>query len=228
MIHYNQVTGTTMNTNKFFSIATAALLLLGANATLQAQKLDVSASGNKTVKLSDKVGKNQFTWVSDAPLEKIKGTATGISGSFSIDPANLSGIRGTISATVSTMKTGNSTRDKHLQGSDWLDASKFPKISFSITSVNNVKVNGNSMTATAVGNFTMHGVTKQISIPFSLTYLDESAKTKKRAPGDLVMIEATFNVSLADFQVKGKDGIVGSKVGESIAVTAKLFGATGL
>lgn len=216
-----------MNRNKAAVIATAIGLMIFGAAGASAQKLSVSAKGSKTVKLNDKVGKNQFTWNSDAPLEKIKGTAEGVTGSFTIDPQNPSNIKGTLSAKVSTMKTGNSTRDKHLQGSDWLDASKYPTISFTISSVSGVKTTGNKMTGTANGSFTMHGVTKTMAVPFTLTYLDESSETKKRATGDLVMIEANFNVSLADFKVKGKEGVVGSKVGETIKVTAKLFGSTG-
>jgi hypothetical protein len=37
------------------------------------------------------------------------------------------------------------------------------------------------------------------------------------------MIEATFNVKLADHGIKGKAGVVGKSVGETIAVKAKLF-----
>lgn len=205
----------------------ALIFALAGTTTLHAQKLVVKATGNKTITLNDKVGKNQFLWNSDAPLEKIQGTAEGVTGSFTVDPANLAGIRGTISAQVSTMKSGNATRDKHIQGAGWLDAATYPTISFTIVSIKNIAVSGNKMTATAVGNFTMHGVTKQMSIPFSMTYLDASAKTKERAPGDLVMVEASFNVPLADFNVEGSKGTIGNKVGESIAIEAKLFGSTG-
>jgi hypothetical protein len=64
----------------------AAVCFLIAGAAAEAQPLSVAASGTKRVTISDKVGKNQFSWSSDAPLEKIKGTAEGVSGSFSIDP----------------------------------------------------------------------------------------------------------------------------------------------
>lgn len=216
-----------MITKTFLMGAIVAALAAAGASEARAQRLGVTATGTKTVKLNDKVGQNQFRWTSDAPLEKIQGTAEGVSGSFTIDPANPAGIRGTISAKVSTMKTGNATRDKHLQGADWLDAANHPTISFTITSIKNISVNGIKMTATAVGNFTMHGVTKQMSIPFTLTYMDESAKTRERAAGDLVMIEANFTVSLSDFNVKGTKGTIGSKVGQTITVNAKLFGATG-
>jgi polyisoprenoid-binding protein YceI len=126
------------------------------------------------------------------------------------------------------MKTGNATRDGHVKSNQWLDAGAYPTISFKINKVTGISVNGNKMNGTATGAFTMHGVTKNMSVPFSLTYLDASAATAKRAPGDLVMITANFNIALRDFNVAGTKGMVGSKVGETIAITANLFGSTGL
>lgn len=208
-------------------LALAVIAALVASVASQAQPLRVAARGKKTVTLTDRVSKNQFLWTSDAPLEKIKGSAEGVSGVLTIDPQNVASIRGTISASVATMKTGNETRDGHLKGPQWLDAAKFPQITFTISAVSNVKVAGNKATGTASGAFTMHGVTRTISVPFAITYLDQSAATRKRAPGDLVMITADFAVSLKDFKVTGTNGLVGSKVGETIAVTAQLFGATG-
>jgi polyisoprenoid-binding protein YceI len=212
--------------NRTFVLAAAAALVLAAAAAPASAQLAVSAAGAKKVTLSDRVGKNQFTWNSDAPMEKIKGTAEGVSGSFTIDPKNLSSMRGTISASVATMKSGNATRDEHLKSGQWLDAAKHPQITFTISSVSGIRVTGNKASGTATGTFSMHGVSKQMSIPFTVTYLDESAATKKKAPGDLVMVDATFNVSLKDFKVAGAQGLVGSKVGETIAVNAKLFGST--
>ncbi len=209
-------------------ITTAAVALLAIATASQAQPLKVTASGSKTVKLSDRVGKNQFEWLSTAPLEEIKGTAEGVSGTITLDPRNPASLRGTISAQVATMKSGNDTRDGHLRGPAWLDATTFPTISFTIASVSGLKVSGNEVSGTATGKFTMHGVTKQITIPFTLKYIDANAKTRERAPGDLVMVTAKFDVSLRDYNVAGSKGTIGSKVGETITVNAKLFGSTGL
>ena len=210
---------------KYFSILVFAASLLFVSG-VSAQSLAVGSAGSATVALNDKISKNQFVWVSDAPLENIRGSAENVSGSFTIDPKNLSTIRGTIATQVRSMKTGNDTRDKHLVSSEWLDAGKYPAISFTITSVDNVKPNGNAATGNATGNFTMHGVTKKVTVPFRLTYLPESDKTRQRAPGDLVMIAADFNLSLKDFNISGTEGEIGSKVGQTIKITAQLFGNT--
>lgn len=203
------------------------VVILGLTFWVSTASAQLSASGGqKTVTLTDKIQKNQFTWVSEAPLENIKGSSEGVTGSFTIDPKNLAGIRGTISTQVKTMKTGNATRDGHLQNSAWLNAAKYPAITFTIESVSDVKATGNKANARATGDFTMHGVTKKMTIPFEITYMPESEATKKRAPGDLVMIKADFTVALKDYNVAGAQGIVGSKVGETIKITAQLYGNT--
>ncbi|HET6400379.1 MAG TPA: YceI family protein [Candidatus Kapabacteria bacterium] len=197
--------------------------MLGAGG-VQAQRLAVASGGEKLLTLNDNVNKNQFIWTSDAPLESIRGTSEGVAGTFTIDPQDLSSLRGTITTQVATMKTGNDTRDNHLHSSEWLDASRFPIITFTITSMGDVKTSGNSATGMATGNFTMHGVTKRVSIPFKMTYLVANASTRQRAPGDLVMISADFDISLKDFNIAGTEGVIGSKVGEKIKITAQLFG----
>ena len=40
------------------------------------------------------------------------------------------------------------------------------------------------------------------------------------------MISSDFTISLKDFKVAGQKGMIGSKVGEKIRISAKLFGAT--
>ncbi len=207
---------------KYFLII--ALVLLSSVGISRAQ-LSVS-SGPKVATINDKINQNQFVWLSKAPLENIQGTSEGVKGTITIDPKDLSKLTGTISTDVASMKTGNGPRDSHLVGPQWLDANKYPQITFKIASVTNVKVEGNAATGYATGTFTMHGVSKSLLIPFSLRYVPESEKTRLRAPGDLVMFAADFDIALKDFNVAGTDGVVGSKVGETIHIKAQLFANT--
>jgi len=80
-----------------------------------------------------------------------------------------------------------------------------------------------TVNATAVGTFSLHGETKDMTTPITLTYVPESDETKKRASGALVMISTSFDVALKDYKVKGKEGVVGKSVGEIIKVQASLF-----
>ncbi|MBU3678283.1 MAG: YceI family protein [Candidatus Kapabacteria bacterium] len=201
--------------------------LVAATTLVSATAIPGAAGGAKKYSLNNAVGKNAIEFVSEAPVEKINGTADGVQGAFTLDAANLEATSGKIDVAVLTMKTANSKRDEHMYDAMWLDAAKYPTITFDIKSLKDVKVatkDGRSVvTATAVGSFTCHGVTKPTSASVTITYLPESADTKKRASGNLAMIEATFNVGLADHNITGKAGVVGKSVGETIAVTAKLF-----
>jgi polyisoprenoid-binding protein YceI len=183
--------------------------------------------GAKKFSLNNSVGKNNIEFISDAPAETINGTSEGVTGSFTLDAANLEATTGTIEVAVMSMKTANSKRDEHMYDAMWLDASKYPSITFAVKSLKDVKVASkdgrNVVTAKATGTFTCHGVAVNSTADITITYLPESAETKKRASGTLAMIEATFNVKLADHGIKGKAGVVGKSVGETIAVKAKLF-----
>lgn len=203
------------------------IAVLGVSVA-EAQGLEVKASGKKKFTLSDRVGKNQFVWVSTAPAEEIKGTAEGITGTVTFDPKKPQALKGTVSAQVATMKSGNDKRDEHLKSPMWLDGAKYPAITFTIASVKNLTFSKSEMKGNAVGKFTMHGVTKAMTIPFTLFYADASANTGQRAPGDLILLTADFTVSLKDFKVAGREGIIGSKVGETIKISAKLYGSSGL
>jgi polyisoprenoid-binding protein YceI len=199
-------------------------LAIGVAGSANAQKLGVPTSGTQTITLNDKVGHNQFTWVSEAPMENIKGSSEGVTGTLTIDPQDLSKLRGTVRTASATMKTGNATRDRHLLSSEWIDAARYPQIAFTITGMKDVKTSGAVATGNATGNFSLHGVTKAMTVPFKLTYVPENDKTRMRAPGDLMMVNADFTISLKDFNIAGTEGQIGSKVGETIKISAQLFG----
>ncbi len=211
---------------RIFTTTLAVIALVAATASTAANLPGV-ASGSKKYTLNNAVGKNSVVFVSDAPAEKIEGTADGVSGSFTFDASKIEVTTGVIEVRVSTMTTANSKRDEHMYSPMWLDAEQFPTISFAVSSLKDVKVttkDGKSVvTATAVGTFTCHGVTKSATAPVSITVIPESAETKKRASGTLIMVETSFTVALADHKVTGKAGVVGKSVGETIAVNAKLF-----
>ena len=121
-------------TPRFRSIVSIAFLLIIGAGTGHSQSFNVPNGGEKIVTMNDKVNKNQFIWVSDAPLENTRGSSEGVAGTLTMDTRDLSKIRGTITTQVSTMKSGNDTRDHHLKSAEWLDAAHFPLISFTITS----------------------------------------------------------------------------------------------
>lgn len=187
-------------------------------------------AGPKTVILGNtEKYKNEIRFVSDAPLEKISGTAQQISGTFSVDVQNFAATTGTFTVPVRSMVTGSSSRDSHMYDTDWLDEENFKNITYSLKSIAIEKTDNSTagrivVTGTAKGEFSLRGVTKPMEAKVKITYLSESAQTRSVASGDLVLVNAEFSVPLKAHGVKGKGNIVGTKVGENIAISAQLFG----
>jgi polyisoprenoid-binding protein YceI len=189
-----------------------------------AQGFKVKASGEQTFNLADKNGRNQATFFSTTPLEDITGLGSDINGIVTFNVNDLKTLKGKVSISVASIKTGIDTRDGHMRGAGWLNAESFPEISFDIKKVSDIKsVADNKLTAKVTGNFTLHGVTKEVTADAILTYLDESEMTKSRAPGDLLGVQAKFNVKLSDYGVNNK--IIGQKVSENIEVSVNMVGS---
>jgi polyisoprenoid-binding protein YceI len=207
-----------------FAIAALCATAFSATSTF-ATGFNLAAKGMKTITVNNKVGTNQASFNSKAPLEDISGTASIVKGTFSLDPSNIEATTGKIEVPITSMKTGVDLRDQHLLGKDWLDADANPNITFEIKKISGVQVTSSSngkgiAKGMAEGMFTVHGVAKPASFPIEIQYLEKS-------PADVVMIKSEFTVSLKEHNIAGKKGIVGSKVAETINVKVSLFGSTG-
>jgi polyisoprenoid-binding protein YceI len=199
-------------------------IMMFFTASIFAQGFKVKASGEQTFNFTDKGGRNQTTFFSTTPLEDINGLGNGVTGSVSFNVNDLTTLKGKVSVSVASIKTGIDLRDEHMRSAGWLNAESFPEISFDIKKVSDIKsVADNKLTAKVNGNFTLHGVTKEVTANATLTFLDESEMTKSRAPGDLLGVQAKFNVKLSDFGVSNK--IIGQKVSENIEVSVNVVGS---
>lgn len=186
-----------------------------AAATLAAGAIVAAAlPAHADPKAATLAGQAKFS--SDAPLEKIVGTADG-GGDISLDPADPASVKGKLSMTVKSMKTGNDMRDDHLRGADWLDAEKCPDITFEIATatVKSQKTEGDitEVELEVAGNFGLHCKTAPLTAPVTLKW-----------KGDKLKAETKFQVKLGDFDIKGREGVVGSKVGTTIEVETSLKG----
>lgn len=69
---------------------------------------------------------------------------------------------------ATSINTGIKERDEHLRTADFFDVEQFPEITFSTDSIRQV----NYANYIAYGQFTMHGVTKAIDLPFTIIKKD--------------------------------------------------------
>lgn len=164
-----------------------------------------------------------ITFESQADIETIVGTTNKAKGTISADLEKASGTV-SLSVPVASMKTGIDMRDQHLQSKDWLDAAKFPEITFVSKKVEPVKDAKNRVTAT--GDFTVHGVTKEMTVTVDWKELPAEAVQKAKFPeGRWLKFSTEFDVKLSDYGVKIPEFVV-AKVSDTWKVKMALFAGT--
>ena len=172
----------------------------------------------------DPKGVNNAVFKLDAPLEAISGSANGISGTVTFDPANPGATKGKIVVAASTLHVPNPMMKDHLHGAQWLDVAKHAEITFEAKELKNVKTSGDNTTGEVVGTLTLKGVAREITAPIQLTYL--KGKLGQRVPkleGDLLVIRSTFTIKRADFGIN--PSAPADKVAEEIQLTLSIAGA---
>jgi polyisoprenoid-binding protein YceI len=193
-------------------------------ASIFAQGFKVKATGVQTFNFTDDHGRNQASFYSGTPLEDITGLSNDVKGSVTFNVNDIKTLKGKVSVSIASIKTGIDMRDEHMRSAGWLNAESFPETSFEIKKISDIKsVADNKLTAKVTGDFTLHGVTKEVVADVTLTYLDENEQTKMRTPGDLFGVNAKFNVKLSDYGVNNK--VVGQKVSENIEVSVSVVGS---
>lgn len=89
----------------------------------------------------------------------IHGRFNQVDGKFSIDRQNPGKSSFQLTIKADSVDTGNPARDEHLRQPDYFDTKQFPTIEFRSTAVKAI-TGGYEVT----GDFTMHGVTKKITL----------------------------------------------------------------
>ncbi len=177
----------------------------------------------ETFDFKDPKGVNNVVFKTDAPLESINGTATGISGSVVFDPADPGALKGKIVVDAASLHVPNSTMQGHLQSDKWLDVARFPDITFETMSVANVKTIENKTTTDVTGTMTIKGVPRTITLLVKLTFLKDKLKERfPRLGGDLLVLRASFVVKRSDYGIN--KGMLEDKVSDEIELTLSLAG----
>lgn len=190
--------------------------LFSVAAMLPATAFAASPFGDQTGSMTFAVdaGRGECKFISDMTAEKITGTAKGLGGSFTVDPANPAGTSGKLTIPVARLESGNAMRDSHMRGPDWLNAPKQPELFFDISGVAGLAGEGNRAKGKASGKFGMAGQTKAIDVPVELAFAAEQKVLK---------VTTKFALLLSDFGIKGKAGTVGKTVSDKIAVECTVY-----
>jgi polyisoprenoid-binding protein YceI len=141
-------------------------------------------------------GHSTFEFSIGFALTHVKGRFTDPKGSIIYDPVNPENSSVTVIAPSKSLDTGWGNRDRHLKTSDFFDVEKYPTVSFQST---RLRRNGKGWLMD--GNFTMHGVTKAMTVPVVLP-------PPQRSPESGWMIltaTSTFKLARKDFGLTGGD-----------------------
>ncbi len=178
----------------------------------------------KTFDFKDPKGVNNISFTMDAPLESISGTASDVSGTLTLDPENPSEVEGTIMVAAESLHVPNPLMKSHMHGDGWLDVTTHETISFTVKEISNVEREGETGTADVSGTFTLHGVSKDITVPAKVTYLEGRLGDRiPDAKGDLLVIRADWSISRGEFGIK--PGESEDKVADEVKLSMAIAGA---
>ena len=174
---------------------------------------------------NDPKGVNSMSISVDSMVEPIMGTAAGISGNIIFDPEAPEATTGKIVVSAAAIETTNDRMTKVLHSEDWIDVEKYPTVEFLFKAISNSKKTGETMYKLDVrGDFTLKGVTKETTIPVTVSHLPGKLSTRQsNANGDLLIIRTNFTIPRKDFNIKPE--MDGTTVGETIAVNVGIVGS---
>jgi polyisoprenoid-binding protein YceI len=138
----------------------------------------------------------------------VYGRFNDVNGTFSIDGDDVK-----IDATVKTdsIDTNNQKRDSHLKSGDFFNAAQFPTITFKSKKSSAGK---DKDTVEVVGDLTLHGVTKEITVIVQKTGIGGMGKEVRGG------LETSFTVKRSDY---GMDKMVGPS-GDEVKLIVALEG----
>jgi polyisoprenoid-binding protein YceI len=139
------------------------------------------------------------TFQSKNDLTDILGTTHNVSGSATI---NFEGGTGKceVSVPAATLNSGMADRDRAMMGATWLNVKQFPTIEFK---GEKAAITEKPSGWTIDGTFSLHGVTKDISVKAEVRAVPASIGQKLGfGDGPCVKVKTSFKVKLADYGIE--------------------------
>jgi polyisoprenoid-binding protein YceI len=140
-------------------------------------------------------GHTQVGWrVSHMGFSHYSGGFSDVAGTLELQPANPAASKLSITIPVASVLTTSDKLTGELKGDQWLDAGKFPTMTFVSTKI---APEGKDK-AKVTGNLTLHGVTKPVTLDVTLVGAGVNPLNKRTTVG----FEATGTLKRSEFGVK--------------------------
>jgi polyisoprenoid-binding protein YceI len=170
-------------------------------------------------------GKNMTIFRYEDSIETVTGTAPGVSGSLTADVANPSLSSVEMSVELKGIDTGLAIRDSHIRD-EFVQTGKYPRATFKSVSVAAPPLFTPNQPAEVqvTGDFTVHGITRRITIPVRVVVIPETDVTRStRGPGDWVHATSTFGIKLSEYGIKVPETFIE----DQIEIKLDVFGLAG-
>ncbi len=183
-----------MSASAFKSASALAVLLLGAASfhTAHAAEYQIDAAHSDVTFKVKHMG-----------ISTVTGSFGEFSGSFNVDPKNVSATTGSAVIKTASINTNNARRDNHLKSDDFFNAEQFPEIKFVSKAVRNV--NMADSTADLVGDLTIRDVTKEVVLKVKGTGI----LAKDPWGNERAAFRATGTINRFDYNLKWNNLIEG-------------------
>jgi polyisoprenoid-binding protein YceI len=147
--------------------------------------------------------------ISHFGFSDFSGSFSGVSGTLTLDTANVGISELKVSVPVQSVLTTVPPLTDELKGDKWFDVAKFPNAAFTSTKVTQTGKD----TAAIVGDLTLHGVTKPITLKARLV----GAGTNPLEKSFTVGFDATGAIKRSDFGINQYLPLLGDDVTLKIA-----------
>lgn len=147
-------------------------------------------------------------------VSKTSGSFNDVKGVIKIDRENLANSSVNAKISVASISTRHAKRDEHIQKAEYLDAAQFGEIIFVSTKVEAKSATEGLMT----GQLTLHGVSKEITIPFKVLGFGADPWGGQRSG-----FEAQTTIKASDYGFTWMK-TAGAPVGDDIEVTLLIEG----
>ena len=134
------------------------------------------------------------------------------SGGYLVDKANPANCQFRMTIQADSLDTNNAERDKHLRNGDFFNTQLFPTITFESTRCALVDSPDNSIVYQVTGNLTIHGVTRQVTLPVRMLGEGKGPQGDQRS-GFLCQAE----LKRSDFGMNKWLEVVGDAVGVTVS-----------
>lgn len=148
-------------------------------------------------------------------VSTVKGSLERIDGKLTGDPKKPASLVPEVTIQAASVNTGNQKRDEHVRGADFFDVAKFPVITFK---GEKTEVRGDKNVL--VGTLTLHGVSKKVEIPYTVSgpVVDPWKNTR-------IGLEGDFTIKRSEYGITAYAGAVGEDVKIDLSIEFVLAAA---